>query len=325
MAFLVLLLAGSWLLIYSFSSDFKPREKVTLALPLHPSSALNYIAIEKGFFAAAGLDVLIKEYPSGASALRDFQLGSADLVSSADVPVVVGVMSGDDLRILAAISVSGSESQIVARKDRGILRPGDLKHKKIGTQKLSAVHYFLDLFLLFNQISVSDVDILYFKPEELPMALARGEIDAFSMREPYVEQAKKLLGDGVITFGRRGIYERRELMVAHRIFVGTEPRVVEKFLRGLIMAAEFVRDEPEEAAAIVGRKLKVDHDSIAGIWPTMKLDVNLDQSLLVLMEEEAHWMINNRLVSGQIVPNFADMIDIQHLERIDRSRVTVVH
>ena len=78
---------------------------------------------------------------------------------------------------------------------------------KIATQRLSAVHYFLHLFLLKHDIE--DAELEFLKAEELPQALADGKIDAFSMREPFISEAHGLVGNNGIVFRESGTYLKR--------------------------------------------------------------------------------------------------------------------
>jgi ABC-type nitrate/sulfonate/bicarbonate transport system substrate-binding protein len=124
------------------------REPVSIALSLEPMSALAVIADTEGFLRKEGLDATIKEYASGRLALQGMLKGEAEFATVADSPIIVSRFERDDFMLLATIASSDNEPKIVARRDRGIARPADLAGKRIGTQKGSAVHFFLHHFLL---------------------------------------------------------------------------------------------------------------------------------------------------------------------------------
>ena len=75
--------------------------------------------------------------------------GRGDLAMVADIPVMFAVMEGTRISVLASISESFRENAIVARKDRGIQSPGDLRGKKIAVPAGTTSDYFLDVFLIF--------------------------------------------------------------------------------------------------------------------------------------------------------------------------------
>ena len=300
-------------------------KKIVFGVAEHPSGALTLIAFNQGFFAQEGLDLQVNTYASGVLTLKALKRHEVDIVNSADVPVVAEILQGEDLAITAAIGISGNESMIVARKDRGITRPDDLRHKRIGTQNMAAVHFFLYLFLVFNHIPQNDVTLVFYPPEQLPMALARGEIDAFAMREPYIEQAQRLLGEKIIVFEKQALYDRRELVISSKSWVKNHPAEVKKLLQALVRAAAFARAYPKESIAIVASNLKVPPANIAKVWPTMRFDVRLDQSLLVLLEEEARWLIDSGMVSSQSMPNLLDAFMPEPLEQVQKSKARFIH
>ncbi|MES9908569.1 MAG: hypothetical protein ABW150_08700 [Candidatus Thiodiazotropha sp.] len=51
-----------------------------------------------------------------------------------------------------------------------------------------------------HEIYEKDLELSYFKAEQLPDKLASGAIDAFSMREPYISLAREKLPGKYIVF-----------------------------------------------------------------------------------------------------------------------------
>lgn len=300
-------------------------EELTFALALQPPSALVMIALDEGHFEAEGLRIITKEYVSGKRALLGMLAGEVDLASTAEVPVVFQSFERDDFAIVATIGAVDSEQRIVARQSRGISKAGDLAGKHIATQKGSAVHFFLHMFLMKHDLSEKDVEISFMRAEELPIALADGRIDAFSMREPYVSQAKKLLGDDATVFGEPGIYFRTEQLVVRDEFLVDHKEAVRRFVAALMKAKASAREHPPRAEAIVARRLGVTEEALKEFWQGFELRLTLDQSLFVSLEDEARWAIENDLVEAGQAPNFLDFIYADALEAVDPHAVTIIH
>ncbi|MDA0323439.1 MAG: ABC transporter substrate-binding protein [Verrucomicrobia bacterium] len=159
-----------------------PPVHARLGLALQPTSALAMIAADNGYFREQNLDLEIKPYISGRRAMAALLCGDVDAVTTAEVPIVFSSFESSEFRIVASIASAAGQHSIVARRDAGIAQAGDLKGKRIGTQRASAVHFFLHLFLLQHQIDADEVTIEFMKGELLPEALATGRIDAFSTR-----------------------------------------------------------------------------------------------------------------------------------------------
>ncbi|MBI5682078.1 MAG: NrtA/SsuA/CpmA family ABC transporter substrate-binding protein [Deltaproteobacteria bacterium] len=306
---------------YSFS---QVKERVRIGLPLQQQSSLAIIAAEKGFYSKEGLAVTVKEYPSGKRAVEGMLAGAVDVASTAETPIVFASFERQDFSIIASIGSSGDLMRIIARKDKGIQKPGDLRGKRIAVQKGSATHFFLHIFLLKNGLSEKDVNLSFKKVEELPEALASGEIDAFSQREPFIGEAKGLLGDNAVVFAEPGIYFLSEEMIALNSLIKDKPEVINRLLRSLLQAERFAREHPDQAIKIVSNKLKSSESEISALWNGFDFTVSLKQVIFNILEDEARWAINSKLTDKTKVPNYLNFIYLKGLEAVKPEAVTII-
>jgi NitT/TauT family transport system substrate-binding protein len=295
-------------------------------MPREPLCALMAVAAGKGFFAEEGLEVEIdRSYPSGKRALAGLLDGQIDLTATAEAPLVFRSFERDDFRVVATIGSSDNEAKMVARADAGVRVPADLRGKRIATQRGSAVHYFLHLFLLRHGMSEADVELSYLKAEQLAPALAAGEIDAFSMREPFVGEAKKLLGDQAVELAEAGLYVKTFNLVAAADVLQQRPAAVEAAVRALVRAERFVLEHPDEARRLVAEQLEVDPQMLQAAWEEIDLRVSLGQELLSGLEGEARWAISGGLTESDSMPNYLELIDPGCLSRVRPTSVTMIH
>jgi sulfonate transport system substrate-binding protein len=325
--FLVILVAwGGVRLIHGPMGDIhEPLESVALGLPLQPSSALVMIALEQGFFQEEGLEVTVTEYPSGKRALRDglFQ-EQVEVINVSEPPIVFASFKRTDFQILATIFSADNVNRIIARRDRGIARPTDLAGKQLGTQRASAVHYFLHLFLLEHGLNENMITLSFMKAEKLVDALVRGDIDAFSMREPYISRAADQLGDNAIIFSTPGAYDQMEVLVVNQKLL-QRPGVASKLLRGLFRAEAFVQQQPQQSAKIIAKRLGTRPDKIKAILDWTKLRIRLGQGILLQLEDESRWAMQSRLVDQGELPDFHDLINRDELMGVKPEVVTLFH
>jgi NitT/TauT family transport system substrate-binding protein len=301
-----------------------PVREVRVALAVQPSSALLFIALDRGFFDEERLKVHVREYASGKRAMVGLFEGEADLASTADVPIVFSAFERSDFRIVATICQTDNVPRIVARRDRGIETPADLAGKRIATQRASAVHFFMDIFLLSHQIPQDKITVSFMKAEELPKALAEGRIDAFSMREPYVSEARRLLGDKVVVFEKPGLYYRTENVVGMDAFLQGNADTVTRVIRGLVRAEEFAREQPDAAAAILAARLGVSKERARVLWRELNVHVGLDQVLMVSLDDEARWALRKEHVTADESPNFLDYVWFRGMSAVDPARISIV-
>ncbi|MCX6910290.1 MAG: NrtA/SsuA/CpmA family ABC transporter substrate-binding protein, partial [Verrucomicrobia bacterium] len=157
---------------------------VTMAVGMLPLTSLAILADHEGLFSRAGVAVNVKKCATGVIAMNALLSGEAQVAVAGDTPVVFGSFKRQDFRIVTGVASWDNDVTIVARKDRGIVRPADLKGKRIATQETSVAQFFLHMFLLKHGLSEKDATICSMPQAEFPQALARGEADAASVREP---------------------------------------------------------------------------------------------------------------------------------------------
>ena len=303
-----------------------PVEKLRLGHNLDNSTALVIVAEDRGYFEEAGLDVETKDYRSGKRAFVEGLFpGEVDMITVQETPVVFNSFERKDFKVVAMINSAPSNKIIIGRKDKGIEKPEDLKGKKVATQRGSAVHFFLHLFLVHHGLTEDDIELSFMKAENLPKALADGTIDAFSMREPFISQAKKLLGEeNLAEFPDTGIYNALTTVVASEKFLKENPTVARKAMRALLKAEKFIENNSERAKNISFKRTKSDEKEGNKFWPKFNLKVSLEQSLLVALEDEARWAINNELVDATEMPNYLDYIYMDALEEVKPEAVTIM-
>lgn len=299
-------------------------EHIKLALGMQPSSGLIMVAHQKGLFRKYGIELEIIEFPSGKRALHGgLFTGDAHIAVSTEVPIVISMIKNKEFSIIATTFSADNVNRVIARKSAGINSPSDLKGKNIATQKGSAVHFFLHLFLMEQGFSSKDINDSYMKAEMLPKALASKQIDAFSMREPYISRAKELLGEDHIIFAAPGVYRQLEAVVINKKLLN-KPDTIKRFLKALIEAEEYINKNPEDAKNIIAHKLKVSKDSIDKIWPQVSLKVTLNQSSILIMEDISRWAINEKLTTEKKVPNTLEYIYSKGLKSLKPQAVDII-
>jgi ABC-type nitrate/sulfonate/bicarbonate transport system substrate-binding protein len=285
-------------------------------------SALVYIAQEQGFFKRHGLDVSLEKFQTGAFAVNGLISDKVDVATASGFVLALQGFKSPDLRVVAAIS-STDIVELVARRDRGIAKPEDLRGKLIGVTKNTIAEFFLNTFLSFNGILRGEVRTVDFKPSDFVKALTEGKIDAAVCFPPW-DTAKRDLGQNGVSWPIQGGQDYYLLLIIRDELIKTRPRAVEGVLRGALDAEDFLRKHESEAQAIIERTVGLDRASVASTWAKTHFRVGLDQALLTLMEDEARWAIRNKLVDAQKVPNYLNLLYLEGLEKIRPDAVSVI-
>ncbi len=91
----------------------------------------------------------------------------------------------------------------------------------------------------------------------------------------------------------------------------------------MIQAEEYAITHPDDAKAIVQKRMNYTDATMATIWPDHHYST-LDQSLILAMEDEARWMIKNNLTAEKQVPNFLNYIHEDGLKAIKPESVNII-
>jgi ABC-type nitrate/sulfonate/bicarbonate transport system substrate-binding protein len=182
----------------------------------------------------------------------------------------------------------------------------------------------LSTFLSLNGILPGEVRTVDLKPSDFEKALSGGKIDAAVCFPPWDALKRKLAQDGVSwpIQGGQGYYL---VVIVKDELIKTRPRAIEGLLKAALDAEEFLRKHESEAQAIVERMLGLDHASVVNTWAKTRFRVGLDQALLTLMEDEARWTIQNKLVEAKKVPNYLPLLYLEGLGKLRPDAVGVVH
>ncbi|HEY3275149.1 MAG TPA: NrtA/SsuA/CpmA family ABC transporter substrate-binding protein [Syntrophorhabdaceae bacterium] len=301
-----------------------PPEKITIAYSATTDAALAEVAQSRGFYREEGLEAIARVHPYGKLALEDLLAGKADFATVAETPIVFAIMKGEKISIIATIQTSEVMNAVLARKDKGVRSPGDLKGKKIAATLGTTSDFFLDALLGVHGISRKEVTIVDLKAEAMPAALAQGKVDAVSTFAPYVALTQKKLGKNVTTFRDKDIYRSTFNVITTQEFIRKNPEKVKKMLRALVKAERFVRANPAEAQKIVADFCGVELSVVRDIWADTRFAVMLDQPLLLAMEDESRWAIDNRLTRARMVPNYLQFIHIDGLKSIKPEVVRIL-
>jgi ABC-type nitrate/sulfonate/bicarbonate transport system substrate-binding protein len=302
-----------------------PAEKLSLALSSTQHAALLHIAAAKGFFADEGLDVTVVPVSHGKAALELLAQGKVDLAAAAEVPFVISVLQGEPFGIAASMLGVSTEMAVVARRDRGITAPRDLVGKKIGVTLGTSGEYFLWAFLIRHKLPPDGVTMVNLGPGQMAQALASGTIDAASTWQPIRLNTETALGANAVSFTAPAAYTVTHVVVGRNEYLHGHDSALRKLVRALLKAEQLNRSAPEQALAVVAERLKIDVAALRSSWPELNFRVNLLQSHLVTLEDQARWAIARGHAPYGAVPNFLSHLYLDALLAERPERVTVVH
>jgi NitT/TauT family transport system substrate-binding protein len=282
-------------------------EPVTVGAEYSQVNTLLFVAEELGYFSDNGLNVTIQPYVSGAAALGGMVDDDVNIAASSEFTVVNKILADSNISIIGAID-RFQQINIAARKDRGIQNVTDLVNKSIGLTVGTSAQYFFGRFLELNQMNHSQVKVVNIQPNHIVEALSNGTVDAVVTWQPYLYQIRNQLAGDIVEWPAQSGQQVYSVLSATNSWLSTHNKTVTQFLGAISQAEDYLQSNQAEVKNILMSQLNYTKDYLESIWPDHKFTLSLDQSLVLIMEDEARWLIANNLTNTTSVPDFQSNI-----------------
>jgi NitT/TauT family transport system substrate-binding protein len=220
-----------------------------------------FVAVDRGYFKAEGLDVTIDATATTdpQDAIRLLVPGRYDLaVSDLNQLITLRDQAGTGAKAVFIVFDKPCAA-IIARRSRGIAAPGDLAGKTLGAPASEPASARWPIFAKSNDIDADKVTVEDIgSPVRDPM-LASGEVDAVTACAftSYIDlKARGVPKDDLVVWlmADYGVELYGDAIMASESFAAEKPEAVRGFLRAYVKALqESVRDPAGAIAALLRR------------------------------------------------------------------------
>jgi len=298
-------------------------QQLTIGSSHNEADTLIYIAYEQNFFVVNGLNVIIKDYGSGSTAVDGMLKGEVDIATASEFVIVQKAFKQQAVLTIGTISKNYT-TYLIGRIDRGIRNVSDLEGKKIGIPAGTLAQFNFGRFLDLNGMGRKQMTKVNIDIAQSENVIVSGDVDAVVSWEPYISRIKEKLGDKLVVWPAHSGQPQYKNIIATKAWMAQHPEVVKGVLKSLVQAESFMALHPDHAKTVVQRQLQYNDEYIALVWPLNQFSLSLDQSLIAAMEDEARWMIKNKLTTEKKVPDFNDYIYVDGLKAIKPEAVNII-
>jgi ABC-type nitrate/sulfonate/bicarbonate transport system substrate-binding protein len=308
----------------SYESEPEKKESLTIGMEATAVNSLIYIAQDMGFFSANNLEVIINDsYPSGAAATAGMLESKADISTAAELALVRYAFAGKPVLTLGSIDMF-MHMKLISRKDLGIESISDFEGKKIGVPIKTAADFKLDRFLKLHGVDTSKITILDVQAPDAVDALINGAVEAVVTWQPNVMIIQDALGERAVTWQVQSGQLMYGILMTTERWIKKNPDLAKRLMKSLLEAEDYLIQNADQAKGIVQKSLGYDERYLETIWPEHQFTVRLDQSLILAMEDQARWMMENNMTEEKNVPDFLDYISTQGLESVKPVAVNLI-
>jgi NitT/TauT family transport system substrate-binding protein len=218
--------------------------------------AYYYVALDKGYYKAEGLDVTILRGQGSIDAVKKVASGAA-MIGFADAGAIVLARSNDDIPVrLLAIIYATPPHAIFALADSGIKAPKDLEGKTIADSAFSAIPLIFKAYAAATGIDEQKVKWISADSAALPGLLATGKVDAigqFTVGQPLLAAAVKPRSLIRLAYKDAGLDYYANGIVATEATIKENPDVLKAFIRATFKGMHDAFANPTEAGEIVNK------------------------------------------------------------------------
>ena len=252
----IAILAGVLLLAGARLEAASAAEKITFVTDFGFNGRHSYffVALDKGYYKAEGLDVDIVRGQGSADAVKQVAAGSAQ-IGFADAAAVILARGNDHIPVqLVSMIYAKPPHAIYTLEGSGITKPKDLEGRQIADTAFSAIPKLFDAYAKAAGIDAAKVTWLVASSDSLPgmLSLKRADgIGQYTVGEALLTQAVAPRHLVRLAYADVGLDFYSNGIIASESLIKTKPEVVRAFVRATLHGLRDAMQNPQEAAQIL--------------------------------------------------------------------------
>jgi sulfonate transport system substrate-binding protein len=267
------------------------------------SVAVDYgpylIAKEKGWFEDSakklGYNIEYTTFQSLPPINEAFASARIDAIVAAEPPFIVGNAAGIRTEIVA-ISCSLVQEILVSGKS-DIDKPEMLRGKKIAVLAGTSSHFGLLKILGDAGVNKSEVQVVDMIPPDAKAAFESGQVDAWAVWPPFVEQ-EEIAGIGKVL--PRGDAKIHSVLGVRSEFAEEHPEITKEIVVSLERAKKWMQENPEEAKKIVSKQIDVPLDVVERAWDRHDWSAVLSEDVKADIQAKADFLFSEGFVKERV-------------------------
>lgn len=288
--FAAIVVAGLVLTLGRGEEGTRPQGKIAIG---YFSKAIGYapyyVARHHDWFEQhpALADYRIKhiEFNDRATISQAFTSGDLQFLMSADIPAIMCRAQGNDVRVVTVAGVvtfhwlvpSNSPAKSIA----------DLIGKKVAFLPGTSSHYGFLTVLKHSDLSTGALDVLHMTPTEAKAAFETGQLDAWIVWSPFLEQ-QLVNGKGRKLAGTD--YRVSGIGVAASSFIESDPKQVEALVEVMARAKKWIGEHPQQASDIVAEATEQDRKVAQKALNSIDFSASMTDEVIAMWDEMAKFL-----------------------------------
>jgi NitT/TauT family transport system substrate-binding protein len=218
-----------------------------------------YVALEKGYYKAEGLDVALSEGNGAQNVLKSLAAGNEKFGYGPAVAAAQAVSQGLPVKVVALYQTSAPMG-VIAFPDTPLKAPKDIEGKRLAISVGETFGDMIRPFARINNVDLDQVQLIQMDSSARTMQFLTRKIDVMSVYlSNELPQIEKRAGVkfNVIKVTDFGLSVLGSSMYVSNEFAEKNPEIVKKLLRATAKGYRDAMANPKEAARIMERHMVV--------------------------------------------------------------------
>lgn len=216
--------------------------------------AYYYVALDKGYYKSAGLDVKIVRGQGSTDAVKQVASGTAQF-GFADTSAVIFAKANDGIPVkLVSVIYAKPPHAIYVLKESGITKPKDLEGRKLADTAFSAMPKMFGAYAKAAGIDASKVTWVVAGSDALPGMLSLGRVDGigqYTVGEPLLKKAAAPKDIVQLAYSDVGLDYYGSGIVTMESTLQSDPDMVKRFVAATLHGLKDAMANPKEAGEIM--------------------------------------------------------------------------
>ena len=243
--------------------------KLTVGHDMWIGYAGYFVAKDQGFFEEAGLEIDAKPFANPGETLPAMIGGHLDLAMSTLQNITLAkLVTGEEIKVVFLFDTSNGADAIIAKDSISSVK--ELKGKVVAATQGEVNHMLLMIALEQNGMKESDVEFINMSADDAGAAFLSGNVDAAVTWEPWVTKATA--SGGTVLFDSADTPDTiLDGIALTPKTLSTKKAAVIAFIEAVDKGVDFLRANPEAAAAILSKALEVSPEDALAMLETDKI------------------------------------------------------
>ncbi len=322
------LLCSAWLVLLGAAGQSEPAQAqdkkltdITFSLDFITLGrhAPFYVAIDKGFYKAEGLNVKVIPAKGTAQAIQNVESGIAQIGFTDIASLVVARAEGSTVRVVSVIYQKAPFCFFSLDPGADVTSLKQFEGLTVGSNTGSYISNIARAMMRKNGLDPSKLKVESIEPSARIAMLATHKvpaIDFFIITKPAVERAVKDAKVVTFLFADHGLDLYSNGIGAKESYLKEHPDIVKGFVRATLKGYQYAFKHPEEAADIIQKYAKALNKDITlkelqivkDLVVTPDTEKNgLGSFTLARMKSSVDWMAENGGFAKEKAPKVEDV------------------